>query len=149
MDLRRLRPADWVAGLGGVLLIVSLFLPWYGDPSASGWEWFRAVDVILAGLALVGVALALASLTQRTTAVPIALAAFSILAGLIATILVVGRVLNLPGDADSREIGLFLGLVGALAVFLGGYGASRDERITGDTRTLDQDDVRTVPAPQP
>jgi hypothetical protein len=149
MDLRRARPADWLAGIGGALVIVSLFLPWYGDPSASGWEWFRAVDVILAALALVGVALLVSALTQRTTAVPIAFAAFSILAGLLAALLVAGRLLNLPGEADTRQIGPFLALAGALSVFLGGYLASRDERITGETRTVDQDDVRTVPAPGP
>ena len=149
MDLRRSRPADWPAGLGGAALLVSLFLPWYGEPSATGWESFAVLDVILAALALVGIALTLASLTQRTTAVPIAFAAFSILAGIIAALLVLIRLLNLPGDADGREIGPFIALVAALGVFLGGYAASRDQRITGDTRTLDQEDVRTVPAPQP
>jgi hypothetical protein len=149
MDLRRMRPADWLAGLGGVAVLAALFLPWYGQPHASGWESFAALDVILAGLALVGVVLALAALTQGTTAVPIAFAAFSIIAGLVATLLVVIRLVNLPGDAESREIGPYIALAGSLAVFLGGYWASRDERITGDTRTVDPEDVRTVPAPRP
>ena len=35
MDLRRLRAGEWIAGVSGVVLLVSLFLPWYRGRDAS------------------------------------------------------------------------------------------------------------------
>lgn len=41
--------------LGGVLLLVGLFLPWFDDESA--WTVFEAVDLVLAALALAALAI--------------------------------------------------------------------------------------------
>jgi hypothetical protein len=146
MDLRRLRAGEWIAGLGGAALLASLFMSWY--PKATGWESLAVVDLVLAALALVGILLAVLSTTQETTAIPIALAAMSMLAGLMAAVLVLFRVLDLPEGAGGREAGAFVALAGALAMLAGGYAASRDERITGASRTLDPADVEKLPAPQ-
>jgi hypothetical protein len=49
--MRRLRPADWAAGLSSVALAVAMFLPFEGADRASGWSsvgWFAVVLVVLA-----------------------------------------------------------------------------------------------------
>ncbi len=50
-----------VTGIGGALLIGSLFLPWaeVGGATLTGWELWTTADIVLvvAGLAAVGVAL--------------------------------------------------------------------------------------------
>jgi hypothetical protein len=71
MNLSRVRPADWLAGIGGLVLFVSLWLKWYGIdggaltdgptvaaigttpiPSITAWQAFSEIDVLLALFAL-------------------------------------------------------------------------------------------------
>jgi hypothetical protein len=44
---------------------------------------------------------------------------------------------------------VYLAFAASAGIFFGGYLASRDERITGDTRTVTAESVRNVPAPRP
>ena len=44
MDLRRLRAGEILLAVSGLVLLVSLFLPWYGtagDAELTGWEALR------------------------------------------------------------------------------------------------------------
>ena len=157
MDLRRLRVGEWIAGACGVLLLVALFLPWYGDPSRTGWESFSVLDVILALLALVAISVPVVTATHRVPALPLALESLTALVGLLGVLLVLVRVLNLPGDADGREIGLWLGLLATLGIFGGAVVGIRDERRSPQGRHTDltgvpvsaQPDIETMPAPRP
>jgi hypothetical protein len=49
-----------LVGLGALLLLVSLFLRWYG--TATAWDAYELVDLLLAALAIAGVTLATAAL---------------------------------------------------------------------------------------
>ncbi|MET0614960.1 MAG: hypothetical protein ABW142_05905 [Thermoleophilaceae bacterium] len=157
MDLRRLRAGEWIVGASGVLLLVALFLPWYGDPSATAWESFTVLDVILALLALAAIAVPIVTAAQRVPALPLAYESLTALFGLFGLILVLIRVLNLPGDADGREIGLWLGLVATLGILAGGLIAMRDERRAPQGRHVDlsgvpvssQPEIEKLPAPRP
>jgi hypothetical protein len=164
MDLRRLRAGDWIAALGGVTLLLSLFLPWYdhGTPSGEllrsgggrgGWDaWasFAVIDVALALVALAAIGLWLATSTQRVPALPIAWAALLVLVGLLALLLVLFRVAfepGLPGDVapvprglevdTTREVGLWLGLVSVVAIIAGAALSMRDERLGTPDRPRD------------
>src|SRR5690349_12995851 len=119
MDVRRVRSWDWLTGLAGVALLVSLFLPWYSvaGVDATGWESFTVIDVILAVAALAGIALVIVTAAQRTAAVPQALASSMIWLTLLAAVLAVIRLLNLPVDDATREAGVWIGAVSALALF--------------------------------
>lgn len=130
MDLRRLRAGEWVAAASGVALLVSLFLPWYGPGNASGWESLAAIDILLAFVAAAGVLLAIATATQDVPAVPIALSALVAFAGLAGVLLVLFRVIDLPGATTGREWALWLGLAGAGGIAVGGAVAMRDERLS-------------------
>src|SRR5687768_11410108 len=131
MDLRRLRAGEWIAALSGAVLLVSLFLPWYGAGAedASGWEALAVLDVALALVAGFGVGLLVITASQRVPAVPIALSAMVTLVGLVGLVLVLIRLADLPGGFDGRELGVWLGLLGAIGIVAGGAVAMRDERL--------------------
>src|SRR3954470_16042274 len=132
MDLRRLRAGEWILALSGALLLISLFLSWYerdGD-GLSGWEAFSVVDVVLAAVALCALAALVITATQDTPALSIAFESLTTLFGLVASVLVVIRVIDLPdlGAGYGMAVGAWLGLLGALGIAGGGLVAIRDER---------------------
>lgn len=145
MDLRRLRAGEWVAGAAGVVLLVSLFLDWYDGDSA--WESLAVLDVILALLALSAMAIPVVTAAYRVPALPLAHQSLTVLAGSGVLLLVVGRVLNLPGDATERDLGLWLALAATLGVVGGALLAMRDERRAAPGRHNDPTGV-PVPAPR-
>lgn len=145
MDLRRLRAGEWIAAISGTVLVVSLFLPWYGDgDDQSAWEALAVNDVVLAFVGLFGVALLVVTATQRTAALPLGLDALVTLFALIGVVLVLVRVAWLPGVAETREAGLWLALAGALGVVAGAWLAMADERLPKPARR----DVEAMPAPR-
>jgi ABC-type Na+ efflux pump permease subunit len=128
-DPRRLRPAELLALVAGVLLAVSLFLPWYEFPSGreSAWSAVTISAVVPALAALLALALVAVTLGQRSPALPVALATFAIVVGLAAVAVVAVRSLALPGGATDRCYGLWLGLAGAVGVTVAAFMALRDE----------------------
>jgi hypothetical protein len=159
MDLRRLRAGEWIAGVSGLLLLVALFLPWYGDDAGSrtGWESLGALDVVLAVVALSALAIPVVTALERVPAVPLAHQSLTTLIGLLAVVLVLIRVLNMPDWAVEREWGLWVALVATLGIAGGGLVAMRDERLTRGERHTDltgvpvagQPDIERLPAPRP
>jgi hypothetical protein len=159
MDLRRLRAGEWVAAVSGAVLLASLFAPWYGagERDASAWEALAVIDVVLALLAAFAVALLPVTASQRVPAVPIALAAFVALAGLIAVVLLLVRVGSVPDGFEGREWGVWLGLAGALGIAAGGTVAMRDERLSPGEDHTDltgrpvppPSEIEPIPAPRP
>jgi len=143
VDLRRLRHGEWLAGTAGAVLFVSLFLDWYG---ANAWDSFAATDIVLAVCALMGVGLAVAAATQRTPAVPQALSAITVPIALAAAVLAVIHTVSLPNGATQRNIGLWLGLAGALGVLVGAWRSMGDQSFPGPARP--QVDVTPLPAPK-
>ena len=156
MDLRRLGIGEWIAALGGVALLVSLFLPWYGLDAAcvrapcpadswSGWRALAVTDVVLALLAAAAVATCIVTAAQRVQAVPIAMDSLLVLAALGGVVLVLIRVSWTPDDAPERAVGLWLGLAGSVAITAGALIAMRDER-----RGIEPaPELEPVPPPQP
>ena len=151
MNLRRLRIGEWITAISGLVLLVSLFLPWYGaqDPSGpalTGWESLAILDIVLALIAAGAVALLLITATQRLPAVPLAFNVFVVLAGMLAVMLVLVRVAALPDGAGERDWALWLGLAGALGVLIGSLIALRDDRHSSRDRYTD---LSGRPAPPP
>ena len=143
MDLRRLRHGEWIAGTAGVVLLVSLFLDWY--PGSTGWESFAATDIVLAIAALMGISLAIAAATQRAPAVAQAISALTVPVALAASILAVIHTISLPDGATGREIGLWLGLAGAIGVLVGSYRSMGDQSFPATARP----EVEVTPLPAP
>ena len=142
MDVRRPRLGDWTAGVSGIALLGSLFLPWYsvsgdgcpappapcGQSEVTAWEAFDALDLFLVVTAVFALGLLIVSLTQRAPAIPIAAAVLTSLIGMAATVAVLVRLLAPPPAADGsgREL-VWLGLAAAAGVAAGGWLSMRDE----------------------
>ena len=159
MDLRRLRAGEWIAGVAGLVLLVALFLPWYGDEAGSrtGWQSLGALDVVLAIVAMSALAIPIVTAIHRVPAVPLAHQSLTTLVGILASVLVLIRVLNMPDWAVEREWGLWVALAATLAIATGGLIAMRDERLTRGKRHTDltgvpipaQPEIETLRAPRP
>ncbi len=143
-----MRYGEWIAGISGVALLVVMFLDWYSagsDSAANAWQAFSAVDLFLALAGGMGISLLLASATQRSPAVPQATGALTVPIAFVASILVIIRALALPGGAEGREIGLYLGIVAVLGVLVGAWRSIGDERFpAGATPRVE---VTPLPAP--
>jgi peptidoglycan/LPS O-acetylase OafA/YrhL len=157
MDLRRLRAGEWMAAVAGVILLAALFQPWYGTPDATAWEAFSVIDLVLAAFAMFAIALLVVTAAQKVPTVPIALDAALALAGMLALVLVLLRVASLPDGADSREWGLWQGLIGVLGINVAAWVAMRDQRLSQPGRPTDlsgkpiaePQEVELLPAPDP
>jgi membrane-bound metal-dependent hydrolase YbcI (DUF457 family) len=117
------RRAQSTMGAGGVLLIVSLFLPWAGTEEAdrTGFELLTMADGFLLIAGLVAIAAALTRGRFGLFRPDLSLTGAADLLGVVATILVAWLILfDFPSGA-SREIGVFLALVATIAI-AGGAG---------------------------
>jgi hypothetical protein len=130
VDLRRIRPPELLALVAGLLLAVALFLPWYEFPAGRQDAW-RALPItaVPAGLAaLAALVLFVATLTQRSAALPLVLAVATTLLGLLSSVLIAVRAAAVPMGATARCYGLWLGLAGSLAVLAAAWLSLGDER---------------------
>jgi hypothetical protein len=131
----------------GVLLLVSLFLPWLGaagtDDTASGWEWLSVVDIFLALVALAALAVVFFHAQQATPGVPMALLSLTELFTLVAVVVLAIRLFTAPDDA-SLEYGAWLGIAATVGVAGAGYWSMRDEHIGAPTRA---EPPEMLPAP--
>ncbi len=139
----RVRDGEWLAAGGGVALLASLFLDWYGGRTA--WQGLAVIDVLLALLALVPLALFAAQATRPSPAVPVALSVLTPLAGALAAVLIAARMIDRPDAAQGLHRGAWLALAAALVVVAGGWRSMRVERVPG----VSLPPVEALPAPPP
>jgi hypothetical protein len=160
VDFRKLRNGDWIALVAGVVLIVSLFLPWYGagGETASGWQSLSAFDVALTLCALFGIAQWFFTAQQPTPAVPLAVAGLGAWTAIVAMILVVIRLIDAPADGLGVEYGVPVALLATIGLFTGAWRALGDERIRMPdgrwSRPAEGEigagvEVKTLPPPRP
>lgn len=145
MDSSKLGVGEIVAGISGLALFVFMFLPWYGIDSVGGfgvdgadvsaWEAFSFIDVLLFLVAVVVVGLVIVQLAETTPDMPAPPAQIIMVAGIVALVLILFRLLITPGinadgleiDVDlGRKIGVFLGLIAAAGITYGGWRASNE-----------------------
>jgi hypothetical protein len=148
MDLRRVRRWEWLTGLAGVVLLVSLFLPWYGagGVTVNAWDAFAVNDVILALAGLAAVALPVVAAAQRTSSLPQAMTNLLVWLALVAAVVAVVRLLDAPGAGGAtREAGAWLGAAAAVAIFAFNWRSMRDKSFPPVMRPPLH--VETIPAP--
>jgi hypothetical protein len=131
MRLTPPRVGEILAATFGVLLLVSLFLPWYrgraGEVTISGFGAFAVVDIYLVVVAAGALALLVLETTQRTPAVAVAWAAILTPLAAVGAGLVLWRVLDPPGSGGAEPIFAYLGLLAATGVTVGTVMSMRDE----------------------
>jgi hypothetical protein len=130
MSVRRLRAGELLALLGAACVIVSLFEPSYEGAfgKLDAWDTFGAAVVLLIASTCAALALVLATVAERSPALPVSLAVWGVLLGLAAVIAAVVRVLERPDHATSLCVGAWLALAGAVAILVGSWQSLRDER---------------------
>jgi Restriction Endonuclease associating with ARP len=143
MATRRPGPGELLAGASGLLLLLALFLPWFGlngrarvpgtgrvitvgRDNMNAWEAFSGIDVLLVLVAALAIALLLVALV--TTPPPELVMATGAVAALGA-LLIIFRLIDLPdiaiddaGDTayeTGRRIGAFVGLLATAGVAWG------------------------------
>ncbi len=130
------RPGDgiWAAGertawVAGLVLMLSSFMSWYSGPSVEGptlsvigWHTGTVGKLVFfVGLALVALAILREAGIELPPSLPESLVTIAL--GAVGTILVLIRVISIPdtfAGTGSRSIGLWIGLVAALAVIAAG-----------------------------
>jgi hypothetical protein len=109
--------------VGGVVLLVSLFLHWY-QPGISAWTAFEIIDLLLALSAVAAVLTALRLLQiDLFPFLPIRREEpYLVTAGIVAFVLVCSQLLNHPPAAQHEGVmfGAWLGLGGSALMLAGG-----------------------------
>jgi hypothetical protein len=139
MDVRpsRLRPGEWIAGGGALVLIVCVFaLGWYGVPRAgttssseNGWHGLTHLRWLVLIAILLALALVWLQATRRTPALPVTCSMFAMLIGGLTVLALLYRVVLNPPAGLSVKAGAYVGLVATVAITYGGYKSMRTEGI--------------------
>jgi hypothetical protein len=145
MDRSKLSLGDQIAAASGIVLLIALFLPWYGvdvnvggvsaSESVNAWEAMGFIDILLFLVALVAIGVPVARATGSLPEdVPGSL--LILVAGGLGVLLVLFRLIDIPGSdvpsvAESsvdfgRKIGVFLGLIATAGIAYGGWRANAE-----------------------
>jgi hypothetical protein len=120
VDFRLLSPGERIAAVSGAALFVFLFVSWL--EGRTGWELFSLIDVLLALIALIAVALPLVKATGAEPPLRVSTGAILARAGLVALTITATFLI----EGQEREVGIFLAVLASLALLYGGA-TTRDE----------------------
>lgn len=134
MDTRDNAPL--IAAGGGLLLLISLFMSWFGDFSA--FEVFDFTDIVLAAIALIAIAVGAGIATGNPLNPPGGPGGILSASGLIAFAMVATWIF----EGEERKFGIFLALIGAIGIIVGAMGLAK-----GGTTAAPR--TRTTPPPPP
>ena len=162
--MSRLRAGEWTAAVGAAALVATLFLPWFEvdlpgtvgnvvnaalaeQGETSGWSTLGWLVIVFALVAIgCGAWLAIANATARPVAQLVAASVLTATAGTVAFVVVALRALVFqpgPNDLVGLRYGAWLGLLAALALAVGGWWATKDDR------TDAPESAYTPPEPRP
>jgi cation transport ATPase len=148
--VKRLRTPDYATGLAGLVLLSSIFAPWYtlADGTYDGWRSTARIDIWLLITALLAIAVPLVTAAKDTPALPVAMDVLTWWAAIVAILLALYRMLVVASPsgehADGRSWGIFLAFAAALATFLAAHWALRTETAPG---LRPGPEVRAMPTP--
>jgi hypothetical protein len=114
--MRRFDIGPLIVAVGSLVLLVSLFLDWYGGETA--WGAFEVADVLIAALALAAL---VASLGVIADEIAVLDRRWLPVASIAAAVLVIAEIISPPpvvGGADPQE-GAWLAFAAALVMLLG------------------------------
>ncbi|HEY2216795.1 MAG TPA: hypothetical protein VGH21_04825 [Solirubrobacteraceae bacterium] len=131
MSPGKLRVGELLALAGASCVVISLFIPYYEGPttgSLTAWDTFGpAVALMLAAVAA-ALAMFVATLTERSTALPVTATVWAAPLGLAGVIAAIVRLFERPEHATALCAGGWLALIGTLAILGGAWHAVHDER---------------------
>jgi hypothetical protein len=159
-----------IAAVGGVLLVVSLFLSWYGvnvggaagqfaaaiDTSATGWQSLDIGDIVFFIVGLLAIAPAAFDIFDLEIELPFDVGLVAVVGGIISVLWIILRILDKPGPdipaiagvdiGIGLKIGIFVGLIGAALVAFGGFRQQQED--DGETSFTDPVSGQQVATPQ-
>lgn len=146
MDLDKLNQGEKIAGIAGIVLLISLWLAWYsgakvngievpGAGSVSGWEALSFIDIVVFVTAVAAIASAVLAASETDVGLPVAMSAVVTALGALSVLLILFRIIDVPsGDVPSgidvsigRGFGIFVALIAAAGVTYGGYTGMQEE----------------------
>jgi hypothetical protein len=138
-DTTRIRFGEMIAAGAGLVLILSLFLEWYSVdikgfggnlPTVTGWKALGFIDILLFLIGAIAIAIAvMKAMNVLPKGLPASPGLIVLALGGLAFVLVLFRIIsipdegagNLPGVDIGRSFGVFLALLAAAGVTLGGW----------------------------
>jgi hypothetical protein len=117
VSTRKLDAAPLISALGGLILVVSLFLHWY-EPALTAWRVFEVLDLVLATLGIAALWAGISAVAAERPLGDLALAAI----GGAAFVVVVSQLINHPPAAQGAGLksGAWLALAGSALMAVGG-----------------------------
>lgn len=132
---RKIDAGALLVAAAALLLVVSLFLDWFGvsgRQGITGWQAFEVLDLVLVCAALAAVAAAVGRLDARVL----------LGAAILAVVVVASQLIQPPpaalGPGVERRIGAWLGLVGALGLLAGAALSAAKIAVTVDVSGRDR-----------
>ena len=137
MELReRVQPSDWVTGIGGLILLISIYLDWYnvgfgvsgfgGSVGISGWNATKLTLIIFL-LALVAITVVVLRVVDvDLSAIPIPMSVVVMACGGVSLLIVILRIL-IKQTGLGLSYGIFVSLIAAAAVLVGGVLMQRED----------------------
>jgi hypothetical protein len=153
MDINRLSLGEKIAAAAGVVLLIVMWLNWYGidqegaadlsvdeltdvagfadsltatEVNLSAWQAFGFIDIILLAAAVAAIGFAVAKAASQSPRLPVPSSAIIAGFGILGTLLVLYRVIDTPYSLDRKPF-LFVGLIAVAAIAYGGYRAMQEE----------------------
>ena len=135
MDVNRLSRGEQIAGIAAVLLLIDMFLNWYGanlndqlsqaakrfgvDTHVNAWQAFSTTDILIFVACVV--TLVMVGVQVMGSQVPVSLPMIAAALGGLTTLIILWRIVNQPGDNDlvNVDYGAYIGLVLAAAMTYG------------------------------
>ncbi|MGH2701696.1 MAG: hypothetical protein ACRDJ2_07955 [Actinomycetota bacterium] len=144
MDTSRVSLGEMIAAAGGLVLLVCMFLPWFGGervgrggalvavPTTTGWEGFSGVfDLLIVVLVAVPIGITVARANDAYVRLPVEQWFAVMAAGAVLLLLVVVRLIDPPDVLNvsvpgleidvSRKLAGFVAAAAAAAIIIGGY----------------------------
>jgi peptidoglycan/LPS O-acetylase OafA/YrhL len=118
VNMSRMGQGQMVVAVGGVVLIISVFLHWVGGQSA--WSAFSSVHILMLLIGIAAVAFAVLPVSGMAVTVPGGAALLVAALGVAVFGFAVGWEFEISGD-----IGVWLAILGSLGIAYGAYEASR------------------------
>lgn len=125
MNTSRVDSGQLIAAIGGIVLIISLFLTWlsapFGFPSQSAFDAFSAMDIVMLIVGVLAIVVAVATAIDAVAGLPANTGWILALLG----VAMVGWTVGFDLEQSNAGFGAWLALAASIAIAYGGLEGAR------------------------